>query len=73
MFLRVAVNDWASPVATRWWSSPGTYESIDEEDEPVSSGVFACKGTSAVTDFEWKTTGLKPGGLHRSVPPGESE
>lgn len=39
----------------------GTYESIDEEQKPVSAGVFACKGTSAVTDFEWKTTGLRPG------------
>ena len=27
----------------------------------MSSGMFACKGTSAVTDFEWETTGLKPG------------
>ena len=62
MFLRVAVNDvgltGGYQVVVIY---QGTYESIDEEDEPVSSGVFACKGTSAVTDFEWKTTGLKPG------------
>ena len=52
MFLRVAVNDvgltGGYQVVVIY---QGTYESIDEEDEPVSSGVFACKGTSAVTDF----------------------
>lgn len=62
MFLRVAVNDVGLTGGYQVvLIYQGTYESIDWEGEPVSSGMFACKGTSAVTDFEWETTGLKPG------------
>lgn len=39
----------------------GTYETMDRTKGPVSIGVFPCRGTSAVTDFEWETTGLTPG------------